>query len=96
MTSKTTASSILVEELSSVLARFKRCVCVTLSPRRIDSIRDIVSTNPQMRLHTVTLQRDGSYLETDLDEDLEADIVIIHGLHYSPCLACFTISVHMH
>ncbi len=42
-------------------------------------IRDIVSTNPQMRLHTVTLQRDGSYLETDLDEDLEADIVIIHG-----------------
>ena len=42
-------------------------------------IRDIVSTNPQMRLHAVTLQRDGSYLETDLDQDLEADIVIIHG-----------------
>ena len=42
-------------------------------------IRDIVSTNPQMRLHTVTLQRDGSYLETNLDEDLEADVVIIHG-----------------
>ena len=45
----------------------------------IRMIRDIVSTNPQMRLHTVTLQRDGSYLETDLDEDLEADVVIIHG-----------------
>ena len=42
-------------------------------------IRNIVSTNPQMRLHTVTLQRDGSYLETDLDEDLVADVVIIHG-----------------
>lgn len=42
-------------------------------------IRDIVSTNPQLRLHTLTLQRNGSFLEFDIDADIKADVIVIHG-----------------
>lgn len=45
----------------------------------IRMIRDIMATNPQIRLHTLTLQRNGQFLESDIDADIEADVLIIHG-----------------
>ena len=45
----------------------------------IRMIRDIMATDPQIRLHTLTLKRNGQLLESDLDSDIEADVLIIHG-----------------
>lgn len=45
----------------------------------IRMVRDIMATNPQIRLHTLTLQRNGEFLESDLDSEIEADVLIIHG-----------------
>ena len=45
----------------------------------IRMIRDIMATNPQIRLHSLTLQRTGQFLESDIDTSIRADVIIIHG-----------------
>ena len=45
----------------------------------IRMIRDIMATNPQIRLHTFTLLRNGQFLESNLDLEIDADVIIIHG-----------------
>ena len=45
----------------------------------IRMIRDIMASNPQIRLHTLTLQQNGQFLESDLDSEIEADVIIFHG-----------------